>query len=141
MASSINKVLIIGNLGADPEIRSFQDGGKVATFNVATSENWTDKASGERQQRTQWHRVAVYAEPLVKLAETYLKKGSKIFLEGQLEHRKYDDHGEDRYITEVALRPFRGEITLLDAPKREADPAPERPAPSRRRASAPRADA
>ena len=115
MAGSINKVILIGNLGADPEIRSFDNGGKVANLRVATSETWKDKASGERRERTQWHSVAIFNEGLVRLAEQYLKKGSKVYLEGQLETRKWQDQsGQDRYTTEVVLRPFAGEMTFLD---------------------------
>ncbi len=115
MAGSVNKVIILGNLGKDPEIRAFQNGGKVCNFPVATSESWRDKNSGERQERTQWHNVSIFAEPLVKLAEQYLHKGSKVYVEGQLETRKWQDQsGNDRYSTEVVLRPYRGELNLLD---------------------------
>lgn len=115
MAGSVNKVILIGNLGADPEVRSFQNGGKVANLRIATSETWRDKSSGERRERTEWHNVAIYSEPLVRVAEQYLKKGSKIYVEGSLETRKWQDQsGADRYTTEVALRPFRSELTMLD---------------------------
>ncbi|MBZ0130048.1 MAG: single-stranded DNA-binding protein [Rhodobacteraceae bacterium] len=115
MAGSVNKVILIGNLGADPEVRSFPSGGKVCNLRLATSENWKDKATGERRERTEWHRVAIYSEPLVRVAEQYLRKGSKIYIEGQLETRKWQDQsGQDRYTTEVALRPFRSELTMLD---------------------------
>ncbi|MCB1367960.1 MAG: single-stranded DNA-binding protein [Rhodobacteraceae bacterium] len=115
MAGSVNKVILIGNLGADPEVRSFPSGGKVCNLRLATSENWKDKATGERRERTEWHRVAIYSEPLVRVAEQYLHKGSKIYIEGQLETRKWQDQsGQDRYTTEVALRPFRSELTMLD---------------------------
>lgn len=115
MAGSVNKVILIGNLGADPEVRDFPSGGKVCNLRIATSETWRDKQSGERRERTEWHRVAIYAEPLVRVAEQYLKKGSKIYLEGQLETRKWQDQsGQDRYTTEIALRPFRSELTMLD---------------------------
>ncbi|MRX50244.1 single-stranded DNA-binding protein [Paracoccus sp. S-4012] len=115
MAGSVNKVILIGNLGQDPEIRSFPSGGKVANLRIATSESWRDKASGERRERTEWHSVAIYSEPLVRVAEQYLKKGAKIYVEGQLETRKWQDQsGNDRYSTEVALRPFRSELTMLD---------------------------
>ncbi|MEM9641641.1 MAG: single-stranded DNA-binding protein [Pseudomonadota bacterium] len=115
MAGSINKVILIGNLGADPEVRTFQNGGKVCNLRVATSENWRDKASGERRERTEWHTVAIFNERLADLAQQYLKKGSKVYLEGQLETRKWQDQsGNDRYSTEVVLRPFRGEMTFLD---------------------------
>lgn len=115
MAGSVNKVILIGNLGQDPEIRSFQNGGKVANLRLATSETWKDRNSGERKERTEWHTIAIYSEPLVRVAEQFLKKGSKIYVEGQLETRKWQDQqGNDRYSTEVALRPFRSELTMLD---------------------------
>jgi single-strand DNA-binding protein len=115
MAGSVNKVILIGNLGRDPEIRSFQNGGRVCNLRVATSETWRDKDSGERRERTEWHSVAIFNENLVRLAEQYLRKGSKVYLEGQLETRKWQDqNGQDRYSTEVVLRPYRGEMTFLD---------------------------
>ena len=115
MVGSVNKVIIIGNLGRDPEVRSFQNGGKVVNLNVATSETWRDKASGERKERTEWHRVSILNENLAKIAEQYLKKGSKVYIEGQLETRKWQDQsGAEKYTTEVVLRPYRGELTLLD---------------------------
>lgn len=115
MAGSVNKVILIGNLGRDPEIRNFQNGGKVANLRIATSENWKDRNTGERRERTEWHTVAIFSEPLVRLAEQYLRKGSKVYIEGQLETRKWQDQsGQDRYSTEVVLRPYRGEITMLD---------------------------
>lgn len=115
MAGSVNKVIIVGNLGRDPEVRSFQNGGKVCNLRIATSENWRDRQSGERKERTEWHSVAIFSEPLVKIAEQYLRKGSKVYIEGQLETRKWQDQsGQDRYTTEIVLRPFRGELTLLD---------------------------
>ena len=115
MAGSLNKVMLIGNLGADPEIRSFQNGGKIANLRIATSETWKDRNTGERKERTEWHTVAIYSEPLVRVAEQYLKKGSKVYVEGQLETRKWQDQqGNDRYSTEVALRPFRSELHMLD---------------------------
>jgi len=115
MAGSVNKVIIIGNLGRDPEVRSFQNGGKVCNLTVATSENWRDKQSGERRERTEWHRVAIFSEGLVRIAEQYLKKGSKIYIEGQLETRKWQDQsGADRYTTEVVLRNFGSTLTMLD---------------------------
>ena len=118
MAGSVNKVILIGHLGADPEVRSFQDGGKVCNFRMATSESWRDKQSGERKERTQWHSVAIFNEGLVRVAEQYLRKGSKVYVEGQLETRKWQDqNGNDRYTTEVVLRPYRGNLTLLDARK------------------------
>ncbi|MDO5621612.1 MAG: single-stranded DNA-binding protein [Paracoccus sp. (in: a-proteobacteria)] len=115
MAGSVNKVILIGNLGADPEVRTFQNGGKVVNLRIATSETWRDRNSGERQERTQWHSVAIFSEPLAKVAEQYLRKGSKVYIEGQLETRKWQDQsGQDRYTTEVVLRPFRSELTMLD---------------------------
>lgn len=115
MAGSVNKVIIIGNLGRDPEVRSFSNGGKVCNLRIATSESWRDKASGERKERTEWHSVAIFSEPLVRVAEQYLKKGSKVYIEGQLETRKWQDQsGQDKYSTEVVLRPYRSELTMLD---------------------------
>ena len=115
MAGSVNKVIIVGNLGRDPEVRSFQNGGKVVNLRIATSENWRDKASGERKERTEWHSVAIFNENLAKIAEQYLKKGSKVYIEGQLETRKWQDQsGADRYSTEVVLRNFNSTLTLLD---------------------------
>jgi single-strand DNA-binding protein len=115
MAGSVNKVILIGNLGRDPEVRSFQNGGKVCNLRVATSENWRDRNTGERRERTEWHSVAIFSEPLIKVAEQYLRKGSKVYLEGQLETRKWQDQsGQDRYSTEVVLRPYRSELTMLD---------------------------
>ena len=115
MAGSVNKVIIIGNLGQDPEVRNFPSGGKVCNFSVATSENWKDKNTGERRERTEWHRVSITSEPLVRIAEQYLRKGSKVYLEGQLETRKWQDQsGQDKYTTEVVLRPYRSELTMLD---------------------------
>ena len=115
MAGSVNKVIIMGNLGKDPEIRNFPNGGRVCNFSVATSESWRDKNSGEKQERTQWHNISILSDPLVKIAERFLKKGSKVYLEGQLETRKWQDNsGSDRYSTEIVLRPYKGEITLID---------------------------
>ncbi|WP_454917120.1 single-stranded DNA-binding protein [Xanthobacter sediminis] len=114
MAGSVNKVILVGNLGRDPEVRTFQSGGRVCNLRIATSESWRDKATGERKDRTEWHTVAIYNENLVNIAERFLKKGSKVYLEGQLETRKYEKDGREVYVTEVVLRPFRGELTLLD---------------------------
>lgn len=115
MAGSVNKVIIVGNLGRDPEVRSFQNGGKVCNLRIATSEAWKDKASGERKERTEWHSVAILNEPLVRVAEQYLRKGSKVYIEGKLETRKWQDQsGQDRYSTEVVLRPYGGELVMLD---------------------------
>jgi len=114
MAGSVNKVILIGNLGRDPEVRSFQNGGKVVNLRIATSETWRDRNSGERKERTEWHSVAIFSEPLAKIAEQYLRKGSTVYIEGQLETRKWQDQsGQDRYTTEVVLRPFSGNLTLL----------------------------
>jgi single-strand DNA-binding protein len=115
MAGSVNKVILIGNLGRDPEVRSFPSGGKVCNLRIATSERWRDKATGENRERTEWHSVAIFNEGLVRVAEQYLRKGSKVYIEGQLETRKWQDQsGADRYSTEVVLRPYRGELTMLD---------------------------
>ncbi len=114
MAGSVNKVILIGNLGRDPEVRSFQNGGKVVNLRIATSENWKDRNTGERRERTEWHSVAIFSEPLGRIAEQYLRKGSTVYIEGQLETRKWQDQsGQDRYSTEVVLRPFSGNLTLL----------------------------
>ena len=115
MAGSVNKVILIGNLGKDPESRSFANGGKVVSFSVATSENWKDKGSGERKEKTEWHNVSIFSEGLAGVAERYLKKGSKVYLEGQLETRKWQDQsGNDRYTTDVVLRNFNSSMVLLD---------------------------
>jgi single-strand DNA-binding protein len=115
MAGSVNKVILVGNLGRDPEIRSLQDGARVANLSLATSESWRDKNSGERKERTEWHRVVIFNENLVKVAEQYLKKGSKIYVEGALQTRKWTDQsGAEKYSTEVVLQRFRGELTMLD---------------------------
>ncbi|MGZ9097006.1 MAG: single-stranded DNA-binding protein [Micavibrio sp.] len=115
MAGSVNKVILVGNLGADPEVRNMQSGDRVANFTLATSESWKDKASGERQERTQWHKVVVFNQNIVGVAEKYLKKGAKVYIEGQLETRKWEKDGVAQYTTEVVLRPFRGELTMLDS--------------------------
>src|SRR5208282_5554648 len=115
MAGSVNKVILVGNLGADPEIRRTQDGRPVANLRVATSESWRDKTTGERREKTEWHRVVIFNENLCRIVEQYLKKGSKVYLEGALQTRKWQDQsGQDRYSTEVVLQGFRGELTLLD---------------------------
>ena len=115
MAGSVNKVILIGNLGADPEIRRTQDGRPIANLRLATSESWKDKTTGERREKTEWHRVVIFNENLCRIAEQYLKKGSKVFIEGALQTRKWQDQsGQDRYSTEVVLQGFRGELTLLD---------------------------
>ena len=118
MAGSLNKVMLIGNLGADPEVRSFQNGGKVANLRIATSEQWKDKNTGERQERTEWHTVAIFSEGLINVVERFLRKGSKVFVEGQLATRKWQDQqGNDRYSTEVVLRGYNGVLTMLDGPQ------------------------
>lgn len=115
MAGSVNKVILVGNLGADPEVRSFQNGGKVCNLRVATSENWKDRNTGERREKTEWHSVAIFSEGLVRVAEQYLRKGAKVYLEGQLETRKWQDQsGNDRYSTEVVLRNFNSSMQMLD---------------------------
>ncbi|GAA6197171.1 MULTISPECIES: single-stranded DNA-binding protein [Pseudophaeobacter] len=115
MAGSVNKVILIGNLGRDPEVRSFQNGGKVCNLRIATSENWKDRNTGERRERTEWHSVAIFNEGLVRVAEQYLRKGSKVYIEGQLQTRKWQDQsGNDRYSTEVVLQGFGSTLTMLD---------------------------
>ena len=116
MAGSVNKVILVGNLGKDPESRTFQNGGKVVSFPVATSENWKDRNTGERKEKTEWHNVSIFSEGLARVAEQYLKKGSKVYLEGQLETRKWQDQsGNDRYSTDVVLRNFNSAMVLLDS--------------------------
>ena len=115
MAGSVNKVILVGNLGKDPESRTFANGGKVVSFSVATSENWKDRSTGERKEKTEWHNVSIFSEGLARVAEQYLKKGSKVYLEGQLETRKWQDQsGKDRYSTDVVLRQFNSSMVLLD---------------------------
>jgi single-strand DNA-binding protein len=115
MAGSVNKVILVGNLGKDPEVRRMQDGRPVVNLSVATSDTWRDKATGERKERTEWHRVVIFSEGLAKVAEQYLKKGSKVYLEGQLQTRKWQDQsGQDKYTTEVVLQGFNSALTMLD---------------------------
>jgi single-strand DNA-binding protein len=115
MAGSVNKVILIGNLGRDPEVRSFQNGGKVCNLRIATSETWKDRNTGERREKTEWHSVAIFQEGLVRIAEQYLRKGSKVYIEGKLQTRKWQDQsGQDRYSTEVVLQGFDGVLTMLD---------------------------
>jgi len=115
MAGSVNKVILIGNLGRDPEVRAFQNGSKVCNLRIATSETWKDKTSGERKERTEWHSVAIFQEGLVRIAEQYLKKGSKVYIEGKLQTRKWQDQsGADKYSTEIVLQGFDGVLTMLD---------------------------
>jgi single-strand DNA-binding protein len=118
--ASVNKVIIVGNLGRDPEVRTFQNGGKVCNLRIATSESWKDRTTGERKERTEWHSVAIMSEPLAKVAEQYLRKGSKVYIEGQLETRKWQDQsGADRYSTEVVLRPYGSTLVMLDGQSRD----------------------
>jgi single-strand DNA-binding protein len=115
MSGSVNKVILVGNLGRDPEIRTLNSGDRVANLNLATSESWRDRTSGERKERTEWHRVVIFNDNLVKVAENYLRKGSKVYLEGALQTRKYTDQsGAEKFSTEVVLQKFRGELTMLD---------------------------
>ncbi len=115
MAGSVNKVILVGNLGNDPDIRSFQDGKKVCNLSIATSESWKDRNSGERREKTEWHRVVIFNEGLCRIAEQFLKKGSKVYLEGQLQTRKWTDQsGQDKYTTEIVLQGFNGSLTMLD---------------------------
>ena len=116
MAGSVNKVILIGNLGQDPEVKTFGNGGQVCNLSIATSENWKDKNTGERRDKTEWHRVVIFNENLIKVAQNYLKKGSKIYIEGSLQTRKWTDQsGVDKYSTEVVLQRYRGELTMLDS--------------------------
>ncbi len=115
MAGSVNKVILVGNLGADPEIRRTQDGRPICNLRLATSDSWRDKTTGERREKTEWHRVVIFSEPLCKIAEQYLRKGSKVYIEGQLQTRKWEDQGgQERYSTEVVLQGFNGTMTMLD---------------------------
>jgi single-strand DNA-binding protein len=117
MAGSVNKVILVGNLGRDPEVRQFQNGGQVCNLSIATSESWKDRNTGERKEKTEWHRVAIFSEGLVRVAQSYLRKGSKVYIEGQLETRKWQDQsGQDRYTTEIVLRNYGGTLTMLDGP-------------------------
>jgi len=135
MAGSVNKVILIGNLGRDPEVRSFQNGGKVCNFSIATSESWKDKQTGERKEKTEWHNIVVKNEGLISVAERFLKKGSKVYIEGKMESRKYTDKdGAEKYTTEVVLSPFGGTLTMLDSaksePQAQTEAAPAAAAPS-----------
>jgi single-strand DNA-binding protein len=114
MAGSVNKVIIVGNLGNDPEVRTFPSGGKVCNFSIATSEKWKDRNTGENRDRTEWHRIEITSEPLVRIAEQYLKKGSSVYIEGQLQTQKWQDQsGQDRYTTKVVMRPYSSQLTML----------------------------
>ena len=127
MAGSVNKVIIIGNLGRDPEIRSTQDGKRIANLSVGTSERWKDKNSGERKERTEWHRVVIFNDGLAEVADKYLKKGAKVYIEGQLSTRKWTDNaGVEKYTTEVVLQPYNGVLTMLDAARSNGADAPAR---------------
>ena len=128
---SLNKVMLIGNLGADPEIRSFQNGGRVANLRIATSERWKDKNTGEMQERTEWHTVAIFSDGLVNVVERYLCKGSKVFVEGKLQTRKWQDQsGNDRYSTEVVIQGFGGTLEMLDGPSGQSQQGNRAPAPA-----------
>jgi len=125
MAGSLNRVMLIGNLGADPEVRTFQNGGKVCNLRIATSETWKDKTSGEKREKTEWHSVAIFQEGLVRIAEQYLRKGSKVYIEGQLQTRKWQDQsGADKYSTEIVLQGFNGTLTMLDGPSGDKQDRP-----------------
>jgi single-strand DNA-binding protein len=138
--SSLNKVMILGNLGSDPEVRSFQNGGRVCNLTVATSEKWADKQSGEKRERTEWHKVAIMVDGLVGVCEQYLRKGSKVYIEGQLQTRKWQDQtGADRYSTEIVLKPFSGTLIMLDG--RQDGAAPASSAPRQQPAQQPRRSA
>ena len=122
--ASVNKVILVGNLGADPEVRALPSGGKVVNLSVATSESWKDKNTGEKREKTEWHRVVIFGDGLTRVAETYLKKGSKVYLEGQLQTRKWQDQsGADRYSTEVVLQGFNSALVMLDGPGGDRAPA------------------
>src|SRR6201987_4321201 len=126
MAGSVNKVILVGNLGRDPELRSTQDGMRIANLAVATSESWRDRVSGERKERTEWHRVVIFNERLAEIAEKYLKKGAKVYIEGALQTRKWTDNsGQERYTTEIVLQRFRGELTMLDGARGAGGPPME----------------
>ncbi len=136
MAGSVNKVILVGNLGRDPEIRTFPSGAQYCNLAIATSERWRDRNTGENRERTEWHRVVIYSEPLVRIAEQYLTKGQKVYVEGQLETRKWQDQsGQDRYSTEIALRGFKSQLTMLggrnSSDDYQRDPAVEGRPPSR----------
>lgn len=122
MAGSVNKVILVGNLGRDPETRTFQNGGKVCNLTLATSETWKDRNTNERRERTEWHRVAIFVDGLIGVVEQYLHKGAKVYIEGQLETRKWQDQsGQDRYSTEVAIRPFNGSLVILSNRRNDSD--------------------
>lgn len=130
MAASVNKVILVGNLGADPEIRTMQSGDKVVNLSIATSESWKDKNTGERKEKTEWHRVIIFNKGLVSVCENYLKKGAKVYIEGQIETRSWEQDGQKKYATEIVLRPFRGELTMLDSKGGNQDSEYSQPAPA-----------
>jgi len=131
MAGSVNKVILVGNLGRDPETRTFQNGGKIVNLRIATSETWKDKQTGEKKERTEWHSVAITNEGLARVAEQYLRKGTKVYIEGQIETRKWQDQsGADRYSTEIVLRPYRGEMVILDGGNQRGDAPNDDPPPA-----------
>lgn len=123
MAGSVNRVILVGNLGNDPDVRNMQSGDKVVNLSIATSESWKDKSTGERKTKSEWHRVVVFNQGLINVCENYLKKGSKVYIEGQLETRSWEQDGQKKYSTEIVLRPYRGELTMLDS-KSENGAAP-----------------
>ena len=130
MAGSINKVILIGNVGKDPEVRRMTSGDMVVSFSVATSESWKDKNTGERKEKTEWHNVVIFNEGIAKVAESYVKKGSKVYIEGALQTRKWQDKdGADKYTTEIVLQKFRGELQLLDSKQADEKPAPRQDSP------------
>jgi single-strand DNA-binding protein len=129
MAGSVNKAIIVGNVGKDPEVRTMQSGDKIVNLSVATSESWKDKASGERKERTEWHRVVIFNQGIAGIAEKYVRKGSKVYIEGQIETRKWTDgNGVEKYSTEIVLRPFRGELTLLSSQEKNSSYDDDQPA-------------
>lgn len=130
MAGSVNKVILVGNLGKDPEIRTLNNGDRVANLSLATSETWRDKTSGERKEKTEWHRIVIFNDNLVKVCENYLKKGSTVYIEGSLQTRKYEQNGVEKYATEIVLQKYRGELTMLGG-KTERDEHDQRPADAR----------
>lgn len=137
MSGSVNKVILVGNLASDPEVRSLPSGGKVANFSVATSESWRDKNTGERREKTEWHRIAVFSDGLVRVVEAYLRKGSKVYLEGSLQTRKWQDQsGADKYSTEITLQGFNSTLTMLDG-KPDGEPRQQESATARPSAKAP----
>jgi single-strand DNA-binding protein len=126
MSASVNKVILVGNLGSDPEVRTLPSGNKVVNLSVATAESWRDKSSGERKEKTEWHRVVIFSEGLAKVAEQYLRKGSKVYLEGAIQTRKWQDQsGQDKYSTEIVLQGFNSSLTLLDSPQGRTSGADE----------------